>query len=258
MGIKEEKKRFLYSLDEESQMLFAHIYDLGVQAEKYGGALYGDFISETNADVLNERRHLLPTEPVLFGGFDGAERKMVGFVPDYLEADFPISVVKITSRKNSGLSHRDYLGSLMGLGIKREKCGDIIINENICWVFLQEDIARFVDSSLLKVGGEGVSTTIVNVDEVLLPERKFTQIKGTVASMRLDSVLALFIRTGRSHTAAYITNGRVFVNGVVSTKPDMHLEDGDIITVRGVGRATLEIGATSRKDRIFVTLNKYA
>ncbi len=258
MGIKEEKKRFLYSLDDESRSLFARIYDLSVQADKYGGALYGDFISETNADVLLDRKHLLPAEPVLFGGFDGAERKMVGFVPDYLEADFPISIVKITSRKNSNLTHRDYLGSLMGLGIKREKCGDIILNDNICCVFLQSDIARFVDSSLLRVGSEGVNTSIVSVDEVTLPERKFTQISGTVASLRLDSVLTLFIGTGRSHTTAYINNGRVFVNGVVSSKPDMHLEDGDVITVRGVGRAILEVGGTSRKDRTFITLNKYA
>lgn len=258
MGIKEEKKRFLTSLDDEAELLFAHIYDLSMQAEKYGGALYGDFISETNADILNNRKHLLPTEPVLFGGFVGAERKMVGFVPDYLEADFPISVLKITSRKNANLTHRDFLGSLMGLGIKREKCGDIILNENICCVFLQSDIARFVDSSLLRVGSEGVSTSIVDVGEVTLPERKFTKISGTVASLRLDSVLTLFIGTGRSHTTAYINNGRVFVNGIVSTKPDMHLTDGAIITVRGVGRAILEIGGTSRKDRTFITLNKYA
>ncbi len=258
MAIKDEKKRFLSALDSERQLTFAHIYDLSSQAEKYDCPIYGDFLSENNAALLNVRKHILPMQPVLFGGYEEAERKMVAFVPSYMTADFPIIIIKISARKGITLNHRDYLGSLMGLGIKREKCGDIIINENHCFAFMDSDIARFVDSSLISVGREGVSTSIVSIDEVTLPERKFTQITGTVATLRLDSVLTLFIGTGRSHTIDWITAGRVFVDGLCASKPDMRLCDGVVITVRGVGRAILEVSGTSRKDRIFITLNKYS
>ena len=136
MGIKEDKLRFLGALDSEKTLIFAHIYDLSLQAEKYSSPVYGDFLSMEELSLLNQRAHLLPSPPTLFGGFEDAERKMLAFIPFYEEADFPICAVKITARKSVHLSHRDYLGGVMALGIKREKCGDIIIQENTAYAFM--------------------------------------------------------------------------------------------------------------------------
>ncbi len=257
MGIT-DKQRFLSSLDYEHSIKFAHIYDLAEKAFRQGRALYGDFLSENSLGELLRRASYLPVSPVLFGGYEDAERKMVAFIPEYEEADFPISAISLSSPRIKNLSHRDFLGSIMGLGIKREKCGDIIIGEDSCQILLHRDIADFVCSSLDKVGREGVKTQITALCDLNVPQRKFTTTSGTVSSLRLDAIISLFAGKGRAKSGELIKSGLVFVNGIAALKSDMHLSDGDIISVRGVGRATLSVGGRSKKDRIFVTINKFS
>ena len=257
MGIT-DKKRFLSALDYEHSIKFAHIYDLAEKAYRQGRSLYGDFLSEGSIGELLRRRDFLPMHPVLFGGYEDAERKMVGFIPEYEEEDFPISVLSFSSPRIKNLSHRDFLGSIMALGIKREKCGDIIIGEDTCQLLLHSDIADFVCSSLEKVGREGVKTELIELCGLIVPEKKFTSISGTVASPRLDAVISLFAGKGRSKSAELIKGGLVFINGIAADKCDMHLSEGDTISVRGIGRATLSVGGHSKKDRIFITLNKFS
>lgn len=253
MGIS-DKQKFISSLDEERRVLFAHIYDLALRHERSSAAVYGSFLSESQQSDLFIRKEMLPCAYTLFGGFDDAERKMIGFVSEWDEPDFPISVLEITGRNLEKLTHRDFLGSIMALGIKREKCGDIITGEKAS-VLLHSDIAPFVEQSLFKIGNEGVSVRLSSIKELSVPEKKVRVVKGTVASLRLDAVVAMMTNTGRSSACERINAGRVFVNGICVSKTDMHLSGGEIISVRGFGRATLEKGGTSRKDRIFITLN---
>jgi len=235
--------------------MFAHIFDMAVKADRYGIGIYGDFLSENSISELLKRQDCLPAVPTLFGGFDGAERQMVAFIPEYEEPSFPISVLKLTSPMLSSLTHRDYLGSVLGLGIKREKCGDIIIGEKATYIILAEEICSYAVNSLDKVGRIGVTATEVSLSEIELPERKFKEVTGTVSSLRLDSVVTLFCGKGRSKASEMISAGLVFVNGICALKSDMHVKDGDVISLRGKGKATLSVGGTSKKDRIFVTLN---
>lgn len=257
MGIM-DKRHFLSSLDYEHSIKFAHIYDLAEKSFRQGRALYGDFLSENSLGELSRRASFLPVMPVLFGGYEDAERKMVAFIPEYEEADFPISVLTLSSPRIKNLSHRDFLGSIMALGIKREKCGDIIISEDTCQILLHSDIADFVCSSIDKVGREGVKTQLTALCDLIVPEKKFTSISGTVASLRLDAVISLFAGKGRSKSSELIKGGLVFINGIATDKCDMHLSEGDTISVRGIGRATLSVGGHSKKDRIFITLNKFS
>ena len=252
------REQFTYGLDSRHCVMFAHIFDMAETASKRGCSIYGDFLSENSISALLCRKNYLPAVPVLFGGFDDAERQMVAFIDEYDEADFPIGAVCLSSPMLHSLSHRDFLGSVLGLGIKREKCGDIIILENECYIIAHRDIVSFIASSLTKVGRVGVKCTECTLDEIRLPEKSFEPIKGTVSSLRLDSVVSLFAGKSRSHGAELINAGFVFINGIACEKNDMHLSDGDVISVRGYGKAVLEVGGKSKKDRIFVTLNKYS
>lgn len=256
MGII-DKKQFTAALDYEMQNLFCHIYDLSERSYNKGIGLYGPFLSENEQAELLRRERYLPCGYELFGGFEGAERKMIAFIPEWEEADFPIAAVKLTGRTLSKLNHRDFLGSIMGLGIKREKCGDIIIGDDVCYAIMERDIASFSAGSLIKVGREGVNAELSTLSDISVPERKLKPVTGTVASLRLDAVLTLMCGSGRSAAAEIIKSGRVFVNGLSVLKADLHLSDGDVISVRGKGKATLSVGGTSKKDRIFITLNKY-
>ena len=113
-------------------------------------------------------------------------------------------------------------------------------------------------TELTKIGRTGVKCTECMLSDIVLPEKTFTPISGTVASLRLDAVVSHFAGKGRSQASELITSGFVFVNGVLCEKADMHLSDGDILSVRGHGKATLEVGGKSKKDRIFITLHKYS
>ena len=252
------KSQFLYGLDSRHSVMFAHIFDMAIKADKYGSGIYGDFLSENSISELLIRKDFLPVPPVLFGGFDGAERQMVAFIPEYEEPEFPISALKLTSPMLGSLTHRDYLGSVLGLGIKREKCGDIIIGEKEAFVILSEDIASYVLNSLEKVGRVGVKCAIVPLSEIKVPEKSFKPITGTVSSLRLDAIISLFSGKGRSKASEIISGGLVFINGIQVMKNDFHLKDGDIISLRGKGKATLSVGGTSKKDRIFITLNAWS
>ncbi len=252
------KDSFTYGLDSRHSIMFSHIFDLATACEKYYSATYGDFLSENSISELFKREHFLPLSPVLFGGFDDAERKMVAFVPEDMSPEFPISAVKFSSPRIKSLSHRDFLGSILSLGIKREKCGDIIIKEDEAYAFFSSDIASYVANNITKIGREGVKASLVQPSQIDLPEKSFREIKGTVSSLRLDAIISLFSSKGRSKASELISGGLVFVNGILATKNDMHLKDGDILSLRGKGKATLSVGGTSKKDRIFVTLNVWS
>ena len=252
------KDSFTYGLDSRHSIMFAHIFDLAMACEKYYCATYGDFLSENSIAELMRREQFLPLSPILFGGFDDAERKMVAFIPEDITPQFPVSIVRFSSPRIKGLSHRDFLGSILGLGIKREKCGDIIIKEDEAYAFLSEDIASYVANNITKIGREGVKAEIVEPSRITLPEKTFKEIKGTVSSLRLDSIVSLFGGKGRSKASEIISGGLVFVNGIQAVKNDMHLKDGDTISMRGKGKATLSVGGTSKKDRIFITLNVWS
>jgi len=117
------KSQFLYGLDDRHSVMFAHIFDMAMKADRYGVGIYGDFLSENSISCLFERKMYLPAEPVLFGGFDGAERQMIAFVPEYEEPCFPISALKLTSPMLKSLTHRDYLGSVLGLALFSRRGG---------------------------------------------------------------------------------------------------------------------------------------
>ena len=256
MGITDRQK-FIEALDSRHSVMFAHIYDLAVQSEKQKRCVYGDFLSENSISTLLCRKHFLPLEPVLFGGIDNAERCMVAFLNEYDEPDFPICAVKVTSARLKGLTHRDFLGSMLALGIKREKCGDIIINDDECYLLVHSDIAEFVCSSLEKVGRIGVKTQLTDLFDVKTAPKKLSPVTGTVSSLRLDAVVSLFSGKGRSSASEFISSGLVFVNGICVQKNDMHLQGDETISIRGYGKGTLSLGGKSKKDRIFVTINKY-
>ena len=257
MGGISDKQKFIHSLDSRHSLILAHIYDMAMQSGKYCRAVYGDFLSENSAGLVLSRKSALPLDPVFFGGYEDAERQMIAFIPDYEEAFFPILAVRVETPNIKKLSHRDFLGSVLGLGIKREKCGDIIINEDCAYILLDSDVASFVANGLTKVGREGVRAQLIPTDEIRTRKKEYKSITGTVSSLRLDAVISLFAGKGRSKAAEVISGGLVFVNGICVQKPDFRLSDGDILSLRGKGKTTLRIGGTSKKDRTFITLDTW-
>lgn len=199
-----------------------------------------------------------------FGGYEDAERKMLIYLPEYLEEDSlwgpdsPCVCLRATFFQGDSLSHRDFLGALMGAGIARETLGDICVGEGCCDFFVTADIAPYILSSFTSAGRTKLHLEQIPLAEADLPEPEIKEIRDTLASLRLDSVIASGFRIGRSLAGQYISAGKAAIDGLPCEKPDKAVTEGMKISVRGLGKLRLAaVGGKTKKDRISVVIHRY-
>ena len=199
-----------------------------------------------------------------FGGYEGAERKMLVYLPDYLDADAltedgsPLVCLRATFYEGDNPNHRDFLGALMGAGIARETVGDICVGQGYCDFFVTAEIAPYVLQNFTGAGRTRLHLEQISLSEVSVPEPETKHIKDTLASLRLDSVISAGFRVGRSTAAQYVTSGRAAINGLPCEKPDKAVEEGAKISVRGLGKILLRtVNGQTKKGRISVIIDRY-
>ncbi len=199
-----------------------------------------------------------------FGGYADAERKMLIFLPEYLDEsaltdeDSPLVCLRAEFYHGDSPSHRDFLGALMGAGIGRETVGDICVGKESCDFFVTAEIAPYVEQSFTSAGRTHVRISRISHDQVQIPEPEVKEIKDTLASLRLDSVIASGFRIGRSLAATYVSQGKAAIDGLPCEKPDKAISEGAKISVRGLGKIKLvSVNGKTRKDRISVTIHRY-
>ena len=199
-----------------------------------------------------------------FGGYPEAERKMLVFLPDYLEEsalmeeDSPVVCLRCTFYLEDSLSHRDFLGALMGAGIGRETVGDICVDKGSCDFFVTAEIAPYILQNFTSAGRTRVHIRQIPLTEASMPAPEVKEIKDTLASLRLDSVISSGFRIGRSLACQYIQTGKAAVDGLPCEKPDKPVAEGMKISVRGLGKIQLAaVGGKTKKDRISVVIHRY-
>ena len=188
------------------------------------------------------------------GGYEGAERSVMTIFPFYMEYEDiepPIKFVQIDGNfKFRSVSHKDYLGSILGLGIKREKIGDILIHEEFCQVVVSSDICDYIVMNLTKVATNSVKVKEIKREELKTSEKKYKDISFTVSSDRLDCVISGIYNISRQESLKYINAERVHVNYEKITSASNAVSSGDLISVRGKGRSeVIEIDGETRKGR---------
>ena len=199
-----------------------------------------------------------------FGGYGDAERKMLVYLPEYLEEDSlydedsPCVCLRATFYQGDSLSHRDFLGALMGAGIGRETVGDICVDKNSCDFFVTAEIAPYILQNFLSAGRAKLQLKQIPLSEASIPEPEVKVIKDTLASLRLDSVISSGFRIGRSLAAQYVSAGKAAIDGLPCEKPDKAVTEGMKISVRGLGKIKLEsVNGRTKKDRISVVIHRY-
>jgi RNA-binding protein YlmH len=205
-----------------------------------------------------EKRTLDYAKPTAFGGYDGAERAVVRFGdPESLgyEEDFPIdilAIVPLADKFADDLTHRDFLGALMSLGIERSLLGDIIVTGKKAYIFCLERISDFIIENLISVKHTSVSVRKAEAEDIKDIPRGFEKEKMIqVASERIDAVIAKVYNVSRSAAMEYFAQKKVFVNGRQTENTSLALKQDDVVTVRGFGRFKLaEIVGTSRKGKL--------
>lgn len=234
--------------------------------------VYTDFLGLAEQNLFYSSMKEFPAVNYsCYGGTSGAERFCIAFdgretVSGIKQTKaeefylFPIVCVGISPssiKYGEKLTHRDYLGALLNLGITRAKIGDIFIKEKQAYVFCTESIAKFICKELCSVKHTLVHCEIIVPDEEeLKPEYK--EITSTVASLRLDALLSVAFQSSRSSLTAFIDGGKTYINGRLSTKAGQNLAEGDIVSVRGKGRFIIsEIKNLTKKGRTVVSIKKY-
>lgn len=196
----------------------------------------------------------------LYGGYEGSERKYLGVFPDFLPCDdemFPVRAITATFRKADAVSHRDVLGSLTALEIRRETIGDLLVEPGKCVMFVGETVAELILLELRMIGGTGVTLAegiVGGLPESLPPG----EIAGVVSSLRLDCICAFLTGKSREKVAAMISAGLVALNRVEADSGAGQVAEGETITIRGYGKFRLDrVEGTTKKGRIRIVCKVY-
>lgn len=250
-------------MNKEELMLRKRLIELSNQAYSRDIVTFSDFLNLNELHILHTTpKDILLTRYETYGGYDMSERQMAAFLPDalYYEYEYPLKAVEITplhQKFAEDLSHRDYLGALMNLGIDRARLGDIVVDGKTAVVFAKEEITEYIAEHLFCIRHTEVRTVVKDASDINY-NPKYEEIKGTVPSIRLDTVLSTAYPLSRSKVTPYIENGKVFVNGKLITNNGYQLKPGDIISVRGMGRIKYEETLSeTKKGRYMISVKKY-
>lgn len=249
--------------DTEDKLFAARLGDLVSRCERDGICCFSNFLDERQCAeaqrwCLNNSGALMYT---LYGGFPDAKRRILAVFPDYYQDyitdEFPIKCLTFTFRKEDRLSHRDFLGSFMGMRLKRDVIGDIIVDEGIAQAFVTDIAARLILSTVSKIGKTGVKVCGDRPFQLEV-KQEFRNISGTVASMRLDCVVSLAAGISRENAAKLIRSEKVDINHFKASSISQELHAGDVLSIRGCGRFILsDINGSTKKGRIHINLRKF-
>ena len=253
--------------DEEEKLTLAKLLDQWERSRSRNIPTATNFLTPQEQVLAQSLLHQVGGEEsaVFSGGYDGAERKLVLFLPDYLDAawyakdeEYPLCAVRCSYREEERPTHRDFLGSLMGLGVRREMLGDILVTSGGCDILLRREILSFILQNYISAGRTHLKVEQVALSNLHLPEQRRQEIRDTVATLRLDSVISSAFRMSRARAAELIRAGKVEVNWRMCDKTDHLCAQGDTFTARGFGKCTLaEVGGLSKKGRITIRLERY-
>ena len=265
----------------EDRLQFAKALDRLKAAQHKNHATFTDFMNPQKSAMFLQRFIKMGVTARAYGGYDDAERTMLGFAPSYTEQDynlpghpedaadsespcpslsvgaFPITSLAIiyNERFSRQLTHRDFLGATLGLGLDRGKIGDIQLTDSGAIMYTASEIAEYITENLLEVGRTAV--TVAPHASRPNPTATGTAKRITAASMRLDAVISAAFPLSRSKAAALIEGEKVFVNWALAKKT-LQLSEGDIVTIRGTGRIRIdEIAGPTKKDRVAVLITVY-
>ena len=252
--------------DKEDMLLRHRLSDLAHMAWSRNCPVFTGFLGLNEQNIYHScKSELSFIRSFLYGGYEEAERQMVGFLPDAFcyagnYESFPIACVRIVS-DGKGFSqppgHRDYLGALLNLGIDRSTTGDILLCDGYALLMCEEKMARFVTENLFRVRNMPVSCSVTDLHSVSYYP-KTQQITGSIASVRIDSLIALAFKVSRSAANDLLDGGKVFINGKLCDGNGTHIRDNDLISVRGCGRFRFSgILSETKKGRVFVAIEKY-
>lgn len=246
---------------QDKNTLLSRIEDAVLFVQRRSCPKYIGFLDEQETSLALTKLHSISGVLYRFwSGYPEGERSVLGVFPLDWEIDtdaFPIVPISFNYRKQDKLSHRDFLGALMALGIERDTVGDIVVGIANTIVFVHKNIADYCICQITKIGSVGVRVELCDTAIPLLSPR-LEEDTTTIASVRLDNVVGAVCKVSRSKAVALIEGGLVAVNGEITEKSTKQVPDGCKLTVRGFGKFIIvSTAAKTRKGRIVLEYKRY-
>ena len=255
-----DKNYFLNSTNHEDDNLISNIFNKMQIAEKTNKIIFtNDFLSPSVWNQIVAICENYSVKAFTNGIFKDSDRRMLSFSSYEEPLIYPINLLKIkNSSKFTTLLHKDYLGAIMSLGIKREKLGDLIIKDEFCYAPVCSDISSYIINNLKDIGN--CPCTVTEYDYTLqeLPQRKFEEKIVISTSLRLDGMVAAICNVSRNNSVGLIASGKILVNYFQCIKKDKLIKCNDTLTIRGYGKfKVLDIIGSTQKDRLKVAIVQY-
>lgn len=250
-------------MDSEN-IIRSRLRDACLRAAQYGTYVYTDFLDMKGVSLYKAMsRELTAVKSSLFGGFPQAEHQMVIFGSEE-EFGYPpvppvelLEIRPLSPKFSEDLAHRDFLGSLMGLGIRREILGDLLVKDSVCFVYCLDTMSEYIKSNLTQV--RHTMVTVRSISQ--LPEGMEPRTEAfclVAASWRLDTIAAAVTRESRSAVLQRFRAGEIFLNGIEITDGSKKCSPGDALVIRHIGRFTIgKAQGETRSGRIRIECEKY-
>lgn len=257
------KNTFEHIKDLEERQFVKTIVEYAIKAEKQSRPFFTHFYNKDWMQSLLTK--YVAQDAYLsyefFGGYQDAERQILAISPYKLEeSEYLIGILKIEVKTGMGkaLTHRDYLGAIMGLGIERNTIGDILLNKDGAYIFVEMNMIPYIRSQLVSIGRyQKIQIDEIELKDVQVEKPKIKVIETTVSALRMDTVCANAFGLSRSECAKLIQGDKARHNGLVTHVSDL-VAEGDTITLRGYGKAQIKsINERTKKDRLHITIEKY-
>lgn len=253
--------KYIQPINSEEREFCRHIADLLSIGSKSGMPKFSGFLTEREQQLAQAQSDIAKTRCSFWGGHVEAVRRV--FCSQAAEPeDFPLEAVTFYCRSSHGrsdadrLSHRDFLGALMSLGIKRDQIGDIAVSDEGAVVFASQNVMPLILGEISKIGRTGVRSEAGI--KITLPKQEFDEIALTVSSLRIDAVISGVCGLSRDKAASLIKSGGAVVNGIETASSSANLEEGDVFSVKGYGKFVFsDLGSLTKKGKTHITIKKY-
>ncbi|MCC8192502.1 MAG: YlmH/Sll1252 family protein [Ruminococcus sp.] len=259
--MSKDRFSFLGNLSDEDEIFVRRVCDIARRAEERYTPCFSHFLDSRQRSLASEvLASLKCNNYAFFGGYEDASRVKLGVFPEYEEPDtqaFDICGFTFSYRSEDKLTHRDFLGSLMSLDIKRDTIGDIIVGDGKSVVYADKNVGYLILHDIKKIGRTGVKVS-EGADSAVRSTQTFTEIKGTVSSLRLDCIVALALGISREKSLNLVKNTGVSIDYRLINSPSFMIDEGQTFSIRGYGKYTFvkNCGFT-RKNRVTVIIEKF-
>lgn len=258
--------------NDEDRILLNHMADKVRRLSEENWLQTSHFLTTTEQQLVDELMHFKGAPSLLFhGGYEHAVRKIPIFLPDYITPEDqkrimreqpdedPLSYLRFHLPKNRPLQHKDFLGSLMALGLKRQVIGDILPTDGSCDIVVLKELRDFIAEGLTKAGRVGLRCEILQSSaDLIVPETTLKDEEVILPSLRLDAYISAVFRLSRQKAQTMVSGGLVTRNGAVETKIARTVNDGDEIVLRRYGKTVCrEVVGKTRKDHLILHIRRY-